>query len=151
MYRFIACSIVFLLAVSSNAAEPPSRHQDELCEIKHLLSDLTRRVANLENSILNQQTSADVSIHFDLLRIPYSSDDERELARTQISAKGRDTYFAGHFSTDAGWRNILVDDSCDIESGVVRTAALSLKTGLMSEILDDGKALYIVHVTNRTH
>ncbi|MDV6034739.1 MAG: hypothetical protein F9B45_32535 [Phycisphaera sp. RhM] len=150
MYRFVACSLVCLIAISSSAAEPPHQHQEELTEIKRQLSDLTRRIAKLENSIKRRHSGDDISIRYDQLRLPYGSADERDLVRTEISTKGRNAYFAGQFSTDAGWRQISVDNSHDIDTGVIRIAAISLRTGLMSEILDDGEALYILRVNKRS-
>ncbi|WP_230256476.1 hypothetical protein [Rhodopirellula halodulae] len=113
------------------------------------MSDLNRRVAKIENPIRNHRAGDDVSIRFDQLRIPYETDDERELAQSQIATKGREAFFGGHLSKDAGWQQISVEDSCDMQSHVIRAAAISLETGLMSKILDDDEALYILRVTHR--
>ncbi|KAA5538507.1 hypothetical protein FYK55_27595 [Roseiconus nitratireducens] len=115
-----------------------------------MLSDLTRRVGKLEIAMKGQWPAGGVAIDFDQLRIPYDSDDERERVRAQVASKGREAFWTGQFLTDAGWRRVTVGNSGNIESGVIRSSASSLETGLMSGILDDGKALYILHVTKRT-
>ena len=89
----------------------------------------------------------EASISFHQLRVAYKTEAERKVAYNQISRKGRGAFMDRQLTTDAGWEQIELKSVSDIQSPVVRSAVTSLKFGVMSEIIDDGEALYILRVS----
>lgn len=149
MFRFLVLSCVCIFASSLSAAEPNDRLVNEITQIKRQLGELGRRVNAVERA-LTKPTEDAIAIRFDRLRIPYGDAMSRDSARAEIAEKGRRTFFGGAFSSDIGWERISVENASEIESVRLRSTASRIPAGRMSDIIDDGNAFYILHVTSRS-